>query len=189
MKALKILTITTISLAAWMIICNLLVGTAVFSQSKMQYIGIGILLFGSIFVMHKTSEILNPRFVSLQTFSFGGYLFMIALPSVLQNPTSYSKFLNVLSPQQTFQQTVILGLFAYAIGTLLANKILHFNIKEQKNIFTIPLQTYLLGIPNSICKTFSIFSDILLRSNQINSILTIGIKQRIISSIHIAISI
>lgn len=159
MKALKILTITTISLAAWMIICNLLVGTAVFSQSKMQYLGIGILLFGSIFVMHKTSEILNPRFVSLQTFSFGGYLFMIALPSVLQNPTSYSNFLNVLSPQQTFQQTVILGLFGYAIGTLLANNLQKFNIQEQKKYFSAKIlkdkyqNSFLITILLSILST------------------------------------
>ena len=135
-SAFKMLTITTIGLSTWMIMCNLLIGTAVFTQSKMQYLGIGILLFASIFVMHKTCEILNPKFVSLQTFSFGGYLLMISLPSVLQNPTPYNNFLNVLNPQQTFQQTVILGLFAYAIGTLLANKILHFNIKEQKKYFS-----------------------------------------------------
>jgi len=135
-RAFKILTITAIGLSAWMIMCNLLIGTAVFSQSKMQYLGVGILLLGSIFVMQKTCEILNPKLVSLQTFSFGGYLFMIALPSVLQNPIQYTDFLNVLNPKQTFQQTVTLGLFAYAIGTLFANKMLHFNTKEQKKYFS-----------------------------------------------------
>jgi oligosaccharide repeat unit polymerase len=110
--------------------------------------------------MQKTCGILNLKLVSLQTLSFGGYLCMIAIPAVLLNPIPYNSFLNVLSPQQTFQQTVLFGLFGYATGTFIISKILGFKVEEQKKYFSKKIKkdfykhSYLATILLSIMSVF-----------------------------------
>lgn len=118
------------------LLCSLLiVGREVFIINTPYYLLSALILMLSLALMQRACAILSIKYVTIQSFAFGGFLFMIYIPTSLNFMPSQEIGLYYNNPVTIFQYTVLFSLLSYSAGVYLTNCACNFRVNEQNIYF------------------------------------------------------